>query len=239
MADAPAATGFEGLLDQYDALLKAMPSVADDGAPTGKPKIGADGKPMMDDKGMPMMEPEAAPATDNQPPMRKSDDPSMDDEPFGKSFKIQLEDGTEQEVLDGTAMVKALHTRNATLNTRCAALEGALKKSLTNNVALGKTVSEQGALLKALKADVKALGEAPAGRRAVLSVHEKPSTTAPGNAASEGVTGQVFMENMMKAFDAGKVSGHEVGVAETYVNAGLPDRIPSELVARVAAAVRT
>ena len=227
-ADAGADSGFEALLDTLEPLVKAIPPMAPAPASEGpKPKMDGDGKPVLDDKGQPVMEGAAAPAT--VPPAA-----TAKEEPFGKSFTVKLEDGTETEVLDATEMMKALNEKNVTLGERCGRLEAGLRRTLAVNAALNTHVTEQAVMIKSLQADVTRIGATPAGRRTVLNVLEKPATTVAPPATVEGVTAEKFMGTMMKCFESGKISGSDVTIAEASLGRGVP--IPDEIVARVTAA---
>ncbi len=231
-----AATGFEALLDECEIVMKAMPAVPVRAEPPAKPKLDAEGKPVMGTDGKPVME--AVPSAAAPPATTAATAPATteEEEPFGKSFTVQMADGTEQEVLDATEMMKALNDDNKKLSERAAKLEAGLSKSAALNVALGKKLTEQGVLLKSLHDSVESMGSKPGGRRAVLNLLDKPATTTTTTPAAEitGVNAEEFMNTMAKCFAAGKLSGDDVNLAEAYVGRGLQP--PKDLIERVATA---
>lgn len=143
--------------------------------------------------------------------------------PMAKSFRVKLEDGTEVDAQDGTELVKALQDR-------IEATEGTLAKALGTAVEL---IKSQGAQIAALSSKIKAIGGEGKGRKAVLSVVEKPA--AGGDMAkSTAEAGMQPEEFMVKALDAqklGRITGLQVAVAEANLNRGQP--VPADIIQRV------
>lgn len=144
---------------------------------------------------------------------------------FGKSFEVTLPDGSKTQAVDATQAVVILSDRVGTLEKSLSDVttdnEQALK-ALTMAVPLVKklhgTVSNQEALIKSLRADVQKLGNTGTGRRAALSIHEKP---AAGGGAPRGLTREQIMSKAMDAFDAGRINSLDVSRVETRLSRGL------------------
>lgn len=145
---------------------------------------------------------------------------------MAKSFQITLDDGTVIEAQDGTEMVKALGDRLSTTETMMA-------KALGDTLALVKGQAE---MIKSLGEQVKKLSGEGRGRKAVLSVIEKPAPAAATMAKSqqaEGVTPEIFFAKALDAQKAGRISGVDIAVAESCLNRGVA--IPENIVQRVMA----
>lgn len=152
-------------------------------------------------------------------------DDGMGDNPMAKSFEVTLADGTKVQAQDGTELVKALHERiDSTETTMAKALETAIG-----------LIKSQGEQIAALGGKVKALSGEGKGRKAVLTVTEKPA--AGGLLAKsqepEGITPEQFMAKALDAQKLGRLTGLEVSVAEAHLNRG--QQVPAEIVRKVAA----
>lgn len=145
------------------------------------------------------------------------------DKPMAKSFKFTLEDGTEVDAQDGTELVKSLQDR-------IAATEVTMAKALGSAVEL---IKGQASMIKSLSDSVKKLGGEGRGRKAVVSVVEKPAPGASPMVKSEpaGVSHEVFFAKAMAAQKEGRLSGMDIAMAESCLNRG--EVIPQSIVARV------
>lgn len=146
--------------------------------------------------------------------------------PMAKSFQLTLDDGTVIEAVDGTEMVKAL-------GNRLTATESTMVKALGEAVTL---IKGQADMIKSLSDQVKKLSGEGRGRKAVLSVVEKPAPVAATMAKSqqaEGVTPEIFFAKALDAQKAGRISGTDIAVAESCLNRG--QAIPENIVQRVMA----
>lgn len=145
------------------------------------------------------------------------------DKPMAKSFKFTLEDGTEVEAQDGSELVKSLQDR-------IIANETTMAKALESAVGL---IKGQASMIKSLSDSVKKLGGEGRGRKAVVSVVEKPAPGANTMAKSEptGVSHEVFFAKAMAAQKEGRLSGMDIAMAESCLNRG--EVIPQSIVARV------
>jgi hypothetical protein len=156
-------------------------------------------------------------------------DAGEDGELMGKSFAMTLEDGTVIEAVDGTALVKSLIEKHDALVAQASAQEEELTKALTTMV---DTIKGQGALIKSLQETVARLSGEGRGRRAVVSVAEKPGATPMAKSQSaDGIPAAEFMAKCESLMMAGKLTGREVAIAESRLNNGMS--VPAEIVAKV------
>lgn len=141
------------------------------------------------------------------------------DEPMGKSYRVTLEDGSEVDAIDGTALIKSLTERmNST--------EGALLKALNLMADQARqqqsVLVEQGKLIKSLHREVKRLGGEGKGRKSAVTVHDK--TAAPlAKSEPQGLNGRQFLLKAESAMTKGAISGLDLSLCEAWVNRGMPD----------------
>lgn len=154
-----------------------------------------------------------------------AEDGKGDGAPMAKSFQLTLEDGTVIEAQDGTEMVKALaEDLNQT--------KGTMAKALGEAVTL---IKGQNDMIKSLTDRVAKLSGEGRGRKAVLSVVEKPApaATMAKSQQAEGVTPEIFFAKALDAQKANRISGTDIAVAESCLNRGIA--IPDHIVQRVMA----
>lgn len=147
---------------------------------------------------------------------------------MAKSFQLTLEDGTVIEAQDGAEMVKAL-------GDRVTAGEANMAKALGGALDL---IKGQSTMIKSMQSQIAKLSNEGRGRKAVLSVVEKPApnvaaTTMAKALTPEGMTSDVFFAKAFDAQKAGRISGADIAVAEASLNRG--DAIPAHIVQRVMA----
>lgn len=206
---------------QFDGLLADLAGVTD----MAKSLPAADAAADDADKEKP--EGEGADADDDQIAAAAAE--GEDKPEMAKSFKVTMDDGTEQDAIDGTELIKALMTRVETG-------EVSTKQVLTETVG---AVVGLGAMVKSLQDQVAALAGSGLRRKAVISVVEKPATAAETLAKSlaaeegEGLSGDDFMAKALSAQASGKITGHMVAIAEGYINNG--QQPPAEIVRAVLA----
>lgn len=147
-----------------------------------------------------------------------------DDKPMAKSFQLTLEDGTVVEAQDGAEMVKALQTRIETA-------EGNFAKAMDAAVGL---IKGQADLIKSMSDRITKLSSEGRGRKAVVSVVEKPVPGATELKKSEpaGMSTNEFFAKALTAQREGRLSGTDIAIAEACLNRG--EAIPSTIVQRVA-----
>lgn len=142
--------------------------------------------------------PEAAPGA---APMATDDD---DAPTLGKSFEVTGANGEKHQAVDATELVKSLMER-------AEAHDETLAKAIGSFTTL---VQKQNDMIKSLSEQVKVLGSQGRGRKAVLTVTEKPDagTMAKSEGAGQGFTAEQFFAKANTAFEAGKISGKDLNV---------------------------
>lgn len=143
---------------------------------------------------------------------------------MAKSFKFTLEDGTEVEAQDGSELVKSLQAR-------VEQNEGNMFKALETAVGL---IKGQGELIKSMQDQIKKLSGEGRGRKAVVSVVEKPVPGEGVMAKSQpaGMSHDEFFAKALTAQREGRLSGTDIAIAESCLNRG--EAIPLNIVQRVA-----
>lgn len=138
-------------------------------------------------------------------------------EGLAKSFKVKTADGQELDAIDGTEMLKALEQRVATG-------EESLGKALGGLINL---VKGQGALIKSLSEQVKALGAQGRGRKTILSITEKAPLAKShgaggegGAGAGEGPTVEEFLMKSEAAWKSGALTGKEFNTIDVACRMG-------------------
>ena len=199
-----------------DTVVKSMAADGDD-AGAGDGDGDGDGDGAEDDAAI------AAAAADGEAAGEDAD--ADGDEPLGKSLRVIGEDGEEQDAIDATDLLKSLVERVETNETD-------MTKALTM---VADLVKSQAAEIGALRSEVSRLGSAGRGRKAVLTVAEKPGagdlTKSDPVENGEGITANDFMAKAMEACTAGKITGLEVSRCESYLNRGLD--VPANIKAKV------
>lgn len=167
-------------------------------------------------------------------------------EPMAKSFSLETKDGKQIEVIDASDLIKSLGDRlDGSVEQILATLQGAadvikgqgtMLKSMSDKLAATETaLAEQATLVKSLQTNVTELGNAPAGRRAVLTVAERQSGTATDIMAKsglpEGISPDAFFTKAFAKQAEGKITGIDISLAESCLNRGGP--IPESIVNRV------
>lgn len=159
----------------------------------------------------------------------ESEDDEDEEEMMGKSFAMTLEDGTVIEAVDGSALVKALQDENRALSGKFAEQEEALAKTLTVVV---ETIKGQADLIKSLQETVSKLSGEGRGRKAVLTVVEKSNAGQPAPKKTAMTRGE-FMAKAESAFNAGRISGRDLSIAEGRLNEGA--EVPAHIIEQVIA----
>lgn len=191
-----------GLAGDTEALAKAMPA-----------DIGAEGDEDEDEGAAPAPAGEDTAEDDEKIRAAAAEDEDDGGKPFGKSFTLKLDDGTEVEAVDGADLVKSLIAR-------VEANEGSVKGALEQTLGI---VKAQGEMLKSLIGEVAAFKASGKGRKAVLSIAEKPAGAVDPLVKSSpdgSLSGEAFMAKALAAQAAGKITGRDVATAESFINMG-------------------
>ena len=215
---------FAELLDEIETLNKAFPDESDEGVGDDekddkKIQAAADGD--LDEDGTP----------DGEDPdvVGEEDDDEYDDmaKALGvEAMEIEV-DGEKQKAYDGLQMLKAM-------SERAEASEEAMVKALSASVetmkGMGKKIADQGDLIKSLQVQVADFGSKGKGRKAVLSVLDKPGNEGDLR-KSEGIEPNEILTKALHAQREKKITGTEVAAIETYVGRGLAP--PTHLLTKI------
>jgi hypothetical protein len=152
-------------------------------------------------------------------------------ETLGKSFSATTEDGETKEFIDGTELVKSLMSRIETNESESVAVMGQLGDLIKSQ---SQMLQSQGQLIKSLQEQVSSLGSEGRGRKATVSLVQKPSQEqmAKSQAGSEEMTGPQFLAKCLQAQAAGRLTGMDVSRAQIALNSGV--NVPADIVSRVA-----
>ena len=214
---------FEKLASELETLAKAQPATEEDKVLAAAKDAGVN----TDEIGDAGDGADAGAASDGD----GDEDDGDEDGVLGKSFQVMGGSGSPVKAYDATALIKSLVARLDVAESELADVAERrehLGKSLGLITDLIKSQSEQ---IDALKKAVVELGGQGRGRQAVLTVTEKPAPAMAKSVQEEGLSGKDFMAKAMDAQRAGRISGHEVSVAEGSLNRGIA--VPAHIVSRV------
>ena len=213
---------FDMLRGELEALNKAAPMKGDDDA--ADPKIAAAAAAA----GGPGDEEEEEGEEEAAPPARGKGK----GKPFGKSMTVTLEDGTEVEAEDGTALVKSLTESLGALTTRIDDNDSVLAKAFGEAVTLLKS---QGTAIAAMQAQIKAMAGEGRGRKAVVNLVDKPNVGGAQADGGSGLTPDAIMAKATSMCRQGKLLGNELAYVETSFNRG-NFALPPELLNKIVSA---
>lgn len=202
-------------MSQFDKLLGELDTLATQQEDMTKALPAEDGKD--DDK----IQAAAADGGGEEGAEDRDEEDEDEGEPMGKSLgEVTLPDGTKAEAVDGTELVKSLIAQIGEIKTGAAATEGKMAKALEGAVGL---IKSQGEMIKSLSESVKKLSNEGRGRKAVLTIAEKPDTTETLKKSDEqGMTSQEFMAKSNAAYSGGRISGKELTVIDVSLRTGAP-----------------
>jgi len=217
---------FEKLAAELEVLAKAQPVTEEDKVLAAAKEAGVDTDQVGDADDT---NPDAdADADGDHGPDGDGDE---DDEVLGKSFQVVGADGAPVKAYDATDLIKSL-------NDRIGGLESEKAEDAERREHLGKSLESIADLLKAQSEQIDTLQKAMVnmnkqgvGRKAVLTVNEKPDTTMAKSVQSDGLDGKEFMAKAMGALKSGRISAMDVSIAEGSLNRGIPIR--EDIVSRV------
>lgn len=158
----------------------------------------------------------------------ESAEPEKKGKPFGKSFMAQI-DGEEVEAFDATELIKSLSDQVEEINGQRASENASLTKALNTTHEILKSQGEEIAMLKS---QINTLSNAGRGRKTVVSIAEKQTSTPLAKSQSEGVSSGEFMAKCLAAQKSGRISAFDVGRANIALESGLA--VPPDVVARMA-----
>lgn len=199
---------FEQLAAELDTLAKALP--ADNGEDDEQIQAAAAEGSGMSGDGEP----------DGDEGKGGKGDGDGDEKPMAKSFEVTLPGGEKAQAVDAGDLIKSLQDQ-------ITSMEGGMLKSM--NAAMS-VIKQQGEMLKSLHEKVQKIGNQGAGRKATVSVAEKPVTTM-AKSEPTGMDATEFLAKSEGAFNAGRITGLELSTIETFINRG--KQPPADLIARV------
>lgn len=204
---------FAELLEELETMSKAFPDESDEGVGDDKKddkKIQAAADGDLDEDGKPDGE---------DPDVVGDEDDEYDD--MAKSLGVEAMeievDGEKQKVYDGLVMLKAMSERNEASEE---AMFKALSASVETMKGMGKKIADQGDLIKSLQVQVADFGSKGKGRKAVLSVLDKPGNEGDLH-KSEGIEPKEILNKALTAQREKKITGTEVSAIDSYVGRGL------------------
>lgn len=207
---------FEKLADELATLAKAQGGAEEDKVLAAAKEAGVDTDQVGDQDG------DGA-----------GDEDGDEDDVLGKSFQVIGAGGAPVKAYDATSLIKSL-------NDRLSGVESAVVDEEGRREHLGKSLELITDLLKSqaetiisLKKAIVEIGGQGRGRQALLTVAEKPEPTLAKSAQPDGIDGKDFMVKALDAQRAGRITGHDVSVAEHSLNRGIA--IPAHIVSRVLA----
>jgi len=153
-----------------------------------------------------------------------------DVEPIAKSFRILMEDGSEAEAIDGTELVKSLQDRVVVAETALATNAEQMLKALNATTEL---IKSQGEAIAALRGEIARLGNEGRGRKAIVTLADKPALADMNKSDKPGLPAAEFMSKALAAQAAGRITGLEVSIAEGSLNKGTA--VPAHIVNKVLA----
>lgn len=211
---------FEGLLEELDVLQKSMQADQDDAddakiQTAGKADEDENAEGIQDGGGDENAEGEGDPIS------------AEDDEVMGKSFTVTMADGTEVEALDGTELVKSFMARMQGTETE---MSKALKVAVSTMQDMGQMLKSQAQKIHGLQETVNRLANEGRGRKAVVHIHDKGQTLSKSH-EQDGLKPAEFMGKALSAQKAGRITGHEVALAESCLNRG--QQVPEHIVKKV------
>lgn len=205
---------FNELLSELETLAKAQPAEGDEKIVAAAAEGGGQGEGDEENNG------QGTPPADGQGAAPGAGDGEGEGEMMGKSFDVVLPDGSTAKAVDGTVMLKALQDRVET--------EGAtMAKSMEAALSLLKSQAQRIETLTKAVANLAGTGR---GRKAVVSVADKPATTLAKSEPASGLSPEQFMAKALDAQKAGRLSGLEVATAEASLNRGQP--VPADIIAK-------
>jgi hypothetical protein len=206
---------FEKLAAELEVLAKAQPATEEDKVLAAAKEAGVDTDQVGDT-------PDDADGVDGP-----DGDEDEDDEVLGKSFQAVDADGQSVKAYDATDLIKSLDARIVGVQSLMDADNQSLTKSLTLMADMLKSQSEQIDVLQKAMVNMSKQG---AGRKAILTVNEKPEP-AMMKSAQSGMNTETFMMKANAAFNAGRISGKDLTVCDVSlrhneaIDAGLINKI--------------
>lgn len=172
-----------------------------------------------------------------------ADDPPADPEMekiLGKSFIATMPDGRRERAYDGTEAIRIAHARMDQIQSETRQGLGQIMKALTGLADALKgqqeTAAQQIALTKSLQTEVAAFGSGGVGRKSALTIHDKPTASAPAAPSAEDIrnAAESLMAKALVANERKAITASEVARVEAA--RGIAANLNPDLVRRIEAA---
>lgn len=226
---------FEKLAAELETLAKAQPASEEDKVLAAAKDAGVDTAAVGEDAAV---DGGGAPAGDGDGAAGDGDGDGDGDEVLGKSFDVVGDDGQTVKAYDATELIKSMSDRIVELETGFADVAERrehLGKSLGLMTDLIKSqsaqITKQAEQLETLQKSVAALGNQGAGRKAILTLNEKPELALAKSSQPDGVSGKDLLAKAEAGLLAGRLTASDVSRTEAYLNKGMSP--PADLVSRV------
>lgn len=212
---------FEKLAAELEVLAKAQPAKEEDKVLAAAKEAGVDTDQVGETS-------EGKDDADMDGDMDDEDD--KDDEVLGKSFQATGSDGRSVKAYDATDLIKSMNKRILGVESIQNSDTDNLSKSLNLMADMLKSQSDQ---IETLQKAMVNMSKQGVGRRAVLTVNERPEP-AMMKSAQPGMNPKDFMLKANAAFDAGRISGKELVVCDVSLRQG--EALDSGLINKIFAA---
>jgi hypothetical protein len=195
-------------MSEFDALLAQLNAAQEEQTTLAKALPADGGK---DDK---TIQTAAADGVAGDKTNPEDDEPELDAD--GKPLIKSLGEVQEFEVIDGEALIKSL----TDLTTRADASESVLAKGMAGLLEL---VKGQNIMFKSMQDQITKLSGQGAGRKTMLNVIERPVVGEPlaKSQAEPAFTRADLMAKANAAFDARKITGHELTTIDVSLREGV------------------
>lgn len=224
---------FEKLAAELETLAKAQPASEEDKVLAAAKEAGVDTNSVGDDAAV-----DGKGASEGAGATGAGDDDGDEDDVLGKSFDVVGANGEPVKAYDATDLIKSMTARLDELETGfsdVAERREHLGKSLGLMTDLIKSqsaqITQQAEQLATLQKSVAALGNQGAGRKAILTLNEKPELALAKSSQPDGVSGNDLLAKAEAGLKAGRLTASDVSRTEAYLNKGMSP--PADLVSRV------
>lgn len=202
---------FEKLAAELEVLAKAAkPDTEEDKVLAAAKEAGVDTDQIGDTKTPAAKDDAADDAAGVDGPDGDDDEDDEDDEVLGKSFRAVGADGQSVRAYDATELIKSINERILGVESMLDADNQNLSKSLNLMTDMLKEQAEQ---IETLQKAMVNMSKQGVGRKAVLTVTERPDASMIKSAQPQ-MTTETFMMKANAAYNAGRISGKDLTVCD-------------------------
>lgn len=209
---------FEQLVAELEVMVKAQPATEEDKVLAAAKEAGVDTEQIGE--------------ADEKPVAKKDDgdgdedDEDDEDEVLGKSYQATDSEGQSVRAYDATDLIKSLNSRLSRAETILETDTEHLSKSLNLMSDMLKSQSDQ---IETLQKAMVAMSKQGVGRKAVLTVNEKPEPTMIKS--DQPMNPETFMAKAQTAYGAGRISGKDLTTCSVALRIG--ESIDANLLNRI------